>query len=357
MRQRIHELTLMTALCLLLYYLYWIIADESFIERAISNRNYPFMRIVMDALVCWLLTYISTVYSNLMIQLMDGHETLQKINVVPTLVLFILDMVTAWCMSELSQRMFCESDLLVYFQDIFVFGILATLVSSIKINTMFWQRKMEMEHERVILENKVVEAERVMSKSRLHNLQAQVNPHFFFNNLSALSSLISINPIEAKDFVSVMAQMYRHILQNMKQELVPLEKELELVNEYTKLLRMRHGESVRINLPDIYLICPNAFVPPVSIQHLVENAVKHNAMTAASPLTINISIYNEKINVCNNIQPLSGTPTHSGTGLANLREQLKLFGVAALETNIDSESFSVTFPLIIKNKSHENNHH
>ena len=132
----------------------------------------------------------------------------------------------------------------------------------------------------------------------------------------------------------------------MKKELIPLAEEMQLVREYAKLLSIRHGKSVRINLPDDRQIPQQAYVPPISVQHLVENAVKHNAMTAASPLTVTITINNGRVSVCNNRSPLFSTEPHSGTGLSNLQEQLKLFGVANLEKSDNDKYYCISFPFI-----------
>lgn len=346
MKQRIQELALMTVVCLVLYYLYWSFADESLIDLVFTDFDGFLVKTGIDVLVCLLLTCFSIIYSRVMMRLITGYTLLQRWIIVPTLILFILDMLTAWGLSELCQRLFGESNFVDYFLDIFIFGILATLVSSVKMNSLFWQKKMEIEHERSVLENKVVEAERVMANARLHNLQLQVNPHFFFNNLSALSALITTDAKAAKEFVAALALMYRHILNGMKKELIPLAEEMQLVREYAKLLSIRHGKSVRINLPDDRQIPQQAYVPPISVQHLVENAVKHNAMTAASPLTVTITINNGRVSVCNNRSPLFSTEPHSGTGLSNLQEQLKLFGVANLEKSDNDKYYCISFPFI-----------
>ena len=346
MKQHIKELILVTAICLLLYYIYCSIVDDEFFKEFFSAPDDFCKKFVTDAMVCLLLSFLSTIYGWMVVRLTIRYETLQKLFFLPMLVVFSFDMFTAWGLSELCQSFFKEQNIVVYFEDIFVFAILATMVSSTKVTSIIWQKKNEIEREQSILKNKVAEAERVMARTRLHNLQLQVNPHFFFNNLSALYSLISTDPDSAREFVSALAKMYRYILNGMNHELVPVEEELHLVREYTKLLRIRHGQNMQIILPDESQIPHNVLVPPVSIQHLIENAVKHNAMTATSPLIIRISLDGGRVTVVNNRSPLAGEFPHSGTGLANLREQLKLFGAEDIERKETTKSFSISFPLI-----------
>ena len=346
MKQHIKELILVTVVCLLLYYIYCGVVDHEFIKELFSNPADFCKKLVVDVMVCLQLSFLSIIYAWMVVRLIVRYEALQKLFFLPILVVFSFDMFTAWGLSALCQRFFKEQNIVVYFEDIFVFAILATMVSSTKITSTIWQKKSKIERERSVLKNKVAEAERVTAMARLHNLQLQVSPHFFFNNLSVLYSLISTDPSSARDFVLALAKMYRYILNGMKHELVPVEEELLLVIEYIKLLRIRHGQSMQVILPEESQIPQDAYVPPASIQHLIENAVKHNAMTATAPLIIRISLDGGRVTVVNNRSPLAGELPHSCTGLANLREQLKLFGVEDIERNETAKSFSISFPLI-----------
>lgn len=344
MKDRVKEWLQMSAIAILLYYLYWCVAQVGFAGQLFGEH--VLWRICSDVVVCLLLTWLSILYSRGIMHLMNGRTNVQQTVMMHTLALFVADILTAWGIIKLWNILFCESNILVYIQNIFVFGLLATLTSALKTNSLFWQKKLDLEREHARMAEEVVTAERVMTEAKLRNLQAQADPHFFFNNLSALSSLISTDTQTAKDFVAALASMYRHIHMGMKQTLVPLSEEMQLVKEYAKLLRIRYGENVIINIPDESRLPMPAYVPPVSIQHLVENAVKHNSMTASAPLEINITFENGRVCVSNNLNPLSGTEFHSGTGLSNLQEQLRLFGVDDPERHEDGRLFSISFQLI-----------
>lgn len=338
MKKQIQELLQMSAITLILYYLYWSIA---------MNQNYSVLRITIDVLICVTLTMISILYSQAIMFIIEKHKCLQRFIAVHALILFIFDILTAWSLSSVCELIF-NSNILVYFQNIFVFVLLTTLISAIKTNSMFWKKKFEMEFENELLEAKISEAEKISAKAHLHYLQSQVNPHFFFNNLSALSSLITTDPVSAKEFVNALALMYRDILMGMKQNVVPIKDEFSLVSRYAKLLQIRHGDYIQIIFPEDNSIPSDAFVPPSSIQHLVENAVKHNGMTSSAPLIINIQIINKMICVKNNRNRLTGIESSCGTGLANLQEQLRLLGISDFKKSDNEEFFSISFPLIFQ---------
>lgn len=341
MKRRILELLQMTAITLLLYFLYWVFAIE---------QNYSIARIAIDAIICMALTWISILYSQAIMHVIEKNKNIQKIISAHALILFVLDMLTAWGLSSVCELIF-DSNLFVFFQNIFVFGLLTTLISAIKTNSMFWKKKFETEYENELLGVKLAEAERITAKNQLFRLQSQVNPHFFFNNLSTLSSLITTDSVSAKEFVNALALMYRDILKGTKHDVVSVKDELSLVAKYVKLLKIRHGDCIIISFPEEGDVPSNAFVPPSSIQHLVENAVKHNAMTSSSPLMINIEIINKSMIVSNNRNPLTGMEPSCGTGLANLQEQLLLLGVDDFKRFENQDTFCISFTLIFQNQS------
>lgn len=334
MKMKLKSLFRMAAAALLLYYFYRCITDGEFFGQVFIEHSYPLARVAADVTVCVLLTWLSVVYSTAMVRLMNVHGNVQRAIGICTMVLFVLDMLTAWGISELCSLLFDDGNVVTFFMNFFVFGLLATLMSAINTTSLLLEKKMAVERERAI--------------ARLHNLQSQVDPHFFFNNLSALSALISTDTALAKDFVNALSRMYRHVLAGLRQDIVPLREELQLVSEYSKLIHIRHGESVTIDMPGEDSIPPYAFVPPSSVLHLVENAIKHNAMSPLVPLHIKVACDEVRVCVSNGKKPLAGAEARSGTGLANLREQLRLLGADDIRKCDGETSFSVDFPLIFK---------
>jgi LytS/YehU family sensor histidine kinase len=145
----------------------------------------------------------------------------------------------------------------------------------------------------------------VLRRTNLHtqfeSLKHQVNPHFLFNSLNTLATLIEENPVLAKRFVAELSKLYQYVLESRDHALVTLEKELDFVETYIFLLRMRFGENLVLDnkLPAFLLY---SHIPPLTLQLLAENAVKHNMITAEKPLTITIREVNGCIAVANNIQ-------------------------------------------------------
>jgi sensor histidine kinase YesM len=175
-------------------------------------------------------------------------------------------------------------------------------------------------------------------------LKSQVNPHFLFNSLNSLSSLIKSDPDLSEEFVIKLSSVYRYILENSEKELVPLATELEFVENYFALQKIRDGEKISLKIE--ILDSEKIFVLPVSLQLLVENALKHNSATRINPLEI--IVHNEgidKLAVRNNVQTKMQLNKSSKIGLKNLNERSRLIlnrGIEVLETN---EEFVVKIPV------------
>lgn len=133
-------------------------------------------------------------------------------------------------------------------------------------------------------------------------LKSQVNPHFLFNSLNTLSSLVHSNPSLSEEFIRKLSNIYRYILENQEKDLVPLTDEVQFVQEYFSLQKIRDEEKIELNvqLPET----ENLLIPPVSLQLLIENALKHNAATRKNPLVVTIHSEGiDKLVVRNNLQP------------------------------------------------------
>lgn len=175
-------------------------------------------------------------------------------------------------------------------------------------------------------------------------LKNQVNPHFLFNSLSALTTLIYQDPDVAADFVTQLAKVYRYVLESQRQELVPLATELEVVRAYAFLLTTRHGASLELDLDLPPATGPEA-LPPLSLQMLIENAVKHNRLSPEQPLRVHVTRTADALVVSNNVQPRSTPEPSTGLGLANIRQRYALLGPRPVEVTATAASFTVTLPL------------
>ncbi|WP_426294713.1 sensor histidine kinase [Dyadobacter endophyticus] len=176
-------------------------------------------------------------------------------------------------------------------------------------------------------------------------LKGQVNPHFLFNSLNTLSSLISADPVQAEDFVEDLARIYRYMLQGGRTDLVPLQSELAFLEVYVRLLKVRYHEALLVELPD--RCPPDLTIPPLILQILVDNAVQYNVLSASRPLTVTISLTGDRaIRVANNVQIRHRTLGATGTGLRGLSAKLLTFTLRKLEIQETNDTFSVTIPLL-----------
>lgn len=191
------------------------------------------------------------------------------------------------------------------------------------------------------LENEVLRRENL--EARLGSLSEQIRPHFLFNSLATLRSLTE-NP-EAKEFVSRLAEVYRHLLDYGEEPTVPLSEELAFLEAYLHILRSRHGDSLRV-LIDIRDEDRAQRVPPLSLQVLVENAVKHNVVSASRPLSICVSSCSGELVVENDLQPKLSVEPGSGLGLRNVAARYQLLSGREIAVTREGGRFRVALPLL-----------
>lgn len=181
---------------------------------------------------------------------------------------------------------------------------------------------------------------------RFDALKSQVNPHFLFNSLNALSALIDESPSQASRFVDELSRMYRYLLQANEQELVLLGTELTFIESYSHLLQTRHGSGLVIQktVPEAYL---TSVVPPLTLQLLVENAVKHNVVRVDQPLLIEIGITQPgQLQVRNNIQRKQTRTISNGVGLANIAAKYRMLTQHDIVIDDQAGHFTVLLPLL-----------
>jgi sensor histidine kinase YesM len=175
-------------------------------------------------------------------------------------------------------------------------------------------------------------------------LKTQINPHFLFNNLNTISSLIASRPEDAEKFVSRLSSIYRYIIENSIKDRVTLSEELSFISDYFFLYRIRDEEKIKLEVT-----IENAafyFVLPVSLQVLVGNAIKHNKATREEPLTISVFLEGENVVVRNNLQRMASQIRSTGIGLKNLAERVRLISGKALIVEDSEDYFTVKIPLL-----------
>lgn len=197
-----------------------------------------------------------------------------------------------------------------------------------------------------------IEAEELKSAQALAELQlikSQVNPHFLFNNLNVLSSLVMQNHAEANRFIEEFSKVFRYILHNHENELVPLKTELHYINPYIFLLQKRFGEGLHVtmDIPETYR---EKLIIPAALQMLIENAIKHNVVSRNKPLHISLRAGCEgSIVISNNLQVKQSTEPSTGIGLKNIKKRYELAGIREVNISRNESEFSVSLPLINPN--------
>lgn len=181
-------------------------------------------------------------------------------------------------------------------------------------------------------------------------LRNQVNPHFLFNNLNTISSLVHAKPDLAAEFIRQLSKVYRYLLEYQERELINLAEEMEFLDSYLYLVQMRFGNNVLVHkdVPAQYL---NRQVIPVCMQMLVENALKHNVASKNKPLSINITVEEPYLIISNNVQPKSSTEFSSRLGLKNIARRYQFLSNLPVVVSPSDLIFEVKLPLIITNES------
>lgn len=199
-------------------------------------------------------------------------------------------------------------------------------------------RKSELETEKIQKEN---------MRSQLSSLKRQLDPHFLFNNLNILSALIDTDPHRSKKFVEKFAEVYRALLQSkISDDLVPLSDELEFIDAYMYLIRTRFEENIQFTIN----LMPGQkmrMIPPLTVQMLIENAIKHNLIRENAPLAIHLlQIEQDYLIVSNSLNEKSQKDERSGSGLLNIKNRYAYFTDKPVRINKSDTHFEVHVPLL-----------
>ncbi len=182
-------------------------------------------------------------------------------------------------------------------------------------------------------------------QAQLQNLKNQINPHFLFNNMSVLSSLVYKDQDKAVDFINQLSKVYRYLLDNKDSELVTLEEELTFIHSYTYLLQIRFDTNIKFDI-EVEERSLRRLLPPMALQMLVENAIKHNEISEEQPLTVRITTVGDVLQVTNNLQLRTHTEPSSKTGLKNINDRYSYFTTIPVEIIQTADSFTVKIPLL-----------
>ncbi|MNS45156.1 Sensor histidine kinase YpdA [compost metagenome] len=198
-------------------------------------------------------------------------------------------------------------------------------------------------------ENKVTQQKIIAgtANAKFESLKNQIDPHFLFNSLNVLSSLIEENPDNAQRFTTSLSKVYRYVLEQKDKELVSVEDELSFAKTYMNLLKMRFENSLFYELPTEN-INPEAKVVPLSLQLLLENTVKHNVVSEQKPLHIRIFIDKDYLAIQNDLQKKEVLQDRQGVGLQNIVNRYGIITDRKVKIEEDEKNFTVRIPILTK---------
>jgi hypothetical protein len=223
----------------------------------------------------------------------------------------------------------------------YVVALLITMVVSLFFHAVYFYKRNQ--------ENKVKEQKIIAgtASAQFETLKNQIDPHFLFNSLNVLSSLIEENPESAQKFTTSLSKIYRYVLEQKDKELVSVTEELSFARTYMNLLKMRFENSLFFDLP-VALPAAEAWVVPLSLQLLLENTIKHNVVSEQKPLHIRIFIDGDYLVIENDLQKKEVLQTRQGVGLQNIVSRYAIITNRKVVIEQSAKTFSVKIPILTK---------
>lgn len=223
----------------------------------------------------------------------------------------------------------------------YVLSIIITFVVTLGIHAFYFYKAYQ---ENKLKEQKIIAG---TASAQFESLKNQIDPHFLFNSLNVLSSLIEENPESAQRFTTSLSKVYRYVLEQKDKELVSVEEELKFAKTYMNLLKMRFENSITFEIPEGFNN-EEAKVVPLSLQLLLENCIKHNIVSEAKPLHIKICIENNQLVVTNNLQKKEVLSDRKGVGLQNIVNRYAILTKRTVLVEENEQEFKIFLPILTK---------
>jgi two-component system, LytTR family, sensor kinase len=199
--------------------------------------------------------------------------------------------------------------------------------------------------EKTKLELQAAQLEKEKSMMNYHHLKNQVNPHFLFNTLSSLDGLVQTDPKLASDFIRHLSKVYRYVLEHKENEVVSMQTELDFIQHYISLLQIRYREAIELKI-DISEVAMEKGIVMVTLQMLIDNAIKHNIVQANMPLQIWVWDEGDYLHISNNKQLRKQIETSNKHGLKQLQELYAFLTGKPVEIKDNGNSFEINLPLL-----------
>ncbi len=226
----------------------------------------------------------------------------------------------------------------------YVIAVIITLIASLFTHAFYFYRALQ---KREVKEQKIIAG---TASARFDALKNQLDPHFLFNSLNVLTSLIEEDPHQAQKFTTSLSKVYRYVLEQKNKDLVTVNEELDFARTYVRLLKMRFEDSIIFDIPD-EASQSEAKIVPLSLQLLLENAVKHNVVTSSKPLHIKVFEQDGTLVVQNNLQEKSVVKKSSGVGLQNIKQRYNILSNRKVIIEKNNTNFRVALPMLSKQVS------
>ena len=226
----------------------------------------------------------------------------------------------------------------------YVMFIIISIIISLFFHAFYFYKALQ--------ENKVKEQKIIAgtASAKFDALKNQLDPHFLFNSLNVLTSLIEEDPQQAQKFTTSLSKVYRYVLEQKNKDLVSVDEELQFAKTYVRLLKMRFEDSIVFDIPD-ESSDPEAKIVPLSLQLLLENAVKHNVVTTDRPLHIKVYEEGNSLVVSNNLQEKQVVKKGSGVGLQNIQQRYGILTDRRVAIDKKAADFSVRLPMLTQQVS------
>jgi LytS/YehU family sensor histidine kinase len=224
------------------------------------------------------------------------------------------------------------------------------IIFTVLINFIFYFRYTFQQWEQSVKENAQLQVQTAqLEKERLmmqyHHLKNQVNPHFLFNTLTSLDGLIQTNAELASEFVRHLAKVYRYVLEHKENEVVSIQTELDFIDHYISLLKIRYENALQINI-NVSEEGREKGIVMVTLQMLIDNAIKHNMIQERSPLVISIWDKNNCLHIRNTKQLKRKIELSSKQGLQQLEQLYNFLNKEAVRIKDEQDFFEVNLPLL-----------
>lgn len=223
----------------------------------------------------------------------------------------------------------------------YIVSVVITFVVTLTIHAIYFYKAYQ---ENKVKEHKIIAG---TASAQFESLKNQIDPHFLFNSLNVLSSLIEENPESAQKFTTSLSKVYRYVLEQKDKELVSVAEELQFAKTYMNLLKMRFENSITFEIPEGFEN-EEAKVVPLSLQLLLENCIKHNVVSETKPLHVKISIENNQLVVTNNLQKKEVLSDRRGVGLQNIVNRYAILTKRNVLVEENENEFKVFLPILTK---------